>query len=208
MQLLEGLEHAGRKWRRLLSQTKEQNFSPNGCEKCNCLFNYLKIVKSGAIRSSLHLTPQPQNCLVAIASIISRPFLWTEEVAPTFPPLENVFFSPPCPLWTHIEGVTQRTTSQSEGLQLTLGREAMAWSSKPARYITSLSAVSLITVSPAGSLLKPMETLFMTSWWFGPVLLNLSNVLSCPWKKFDAVLSDYLFHFFLEKIKCALYCAP
>lgn len=50
-----------------------------------------------------------------------------------------------------------------------------------------------------------METLFMASRLFGLVLLNPSNVLSFPWKKFGAVLSDYLFQFFLEKIKCALY---
>lgn len=63
-------------------------------------FNYLKIVKSGAIGISLHLTPQPTNCRTATASVMCRPFLRIEEVLPAFPPLENGFTSTlqsPCP---------------------------------------------------------------------------------------------------------------
>lgn len=69
-----------------------------------------------------------------------------------------------------------------------------------------LSAVLLFILSPSGSLMKPMETVFMTSWLFGLVSLNHFHVLSSPWKSFDAVLSDYLFHFFLEKIRCTFCC--
>lgn len=63
-------------------------------------FNYLKIVKSGAIGINLHLTPQSTNCRTAIASVMSRLFLGREEVLPAFPPLENGLTSTlqsPCP---------------------------------------------------------------------------------------------------------------